>query len=246
MFKASMDELYAVLKDFHKLTNFLIVVFDADRKCVASYPDRMCEFCKEVRKSRELARKCIECDNIGFDVCDKTGKPYIYKCHMSVIEAISPIRFNETSVGYLMFGQILCENHADVYEKAKTVSALYSLDINERMINEMTVADDETISSAVNMMTMCACYLYTNEIIRKSPDILADRLKKHVSENVSGDLSVESVCTHFYVSRTKLYQLSTSAFIAELVGISDSNYFIRLFKKQEGVTPLAYRKNLSE
>lgn len=31
--------------------------------------------------------------------------------------------------------------------------------------------------------------------------------------------------------------------IAESVGFEDNNYFSRVFKKQEGVTPLAYRKN---
>ena len=48
MFKASMDELMRVLRDFHNLTNFLITVFDAERNNVASYPNHMCEFCTEV------------------------------------------------------------------------------------------------------------------------------------------------------------------------------------------------------
>lgn len=272
MFKVSMDDLIKVLKDFHTLTGFLIVVFDAERRTVVSYPGRMCDFCSEVRKSSVLSKKCRASDELGFDTCDKSGKPCIYKCHMSVIEAISPIKFNDTAVGYLMFGQILGKDRSEVREKAKEANLRYGISITDAMIDSMTAADDNTISSAVNMMTMCAEYLYTNEIIKKDVSLLAERLKAYVSDNLSGDLSTEKVCEIFYISRTKLYRLSADAFgmgfsdhvrkcrikeakrllrntdrsvsdIAELVGIRDTNYFIRLFKKHEGTTPLQYRKS---
>lgn len=275
MFKISMNELMRVLKDFHVLTGFLIVVFDAERQTVASYPNRMCDFCTEVRKSPALAKKCCASDGRGFDNCDKSGKPCIYKCHMSVIEAISPIKFNDTAVGYLMFGQILGKDRDEVSEKAKEANSVYGISITDSMIGSMIAADDETIASAVNMMTMCAEYLYTNEIIKKDVSLLAERLKAYVSDNLSGDLSTEKVCEKFYISRTKLYRLSNDAFgmgfsdyvreqrlkaakkllrtgespvwaVAEAVGIKDSNYFVRLFKSQEGVTPLQYRKSARE
>jgi AraC-like DNA-binding protein len=190
---------------------------------------------------------------------------------MSVIEGISPIKFNDVAVGYLMFGQILEEDHRDVYEKANIVNSTYGISISNQMIESMTIANDEMISSAVNMMTMCAEYLYTNEIIKKDANLLADRIKAFVSNNLSSDLCAESVCRRFYISRTKLYRLSSTSFgmgfsdyvreqrikeakkllrsteqpisaIAEMVGISDANYFIRMFKLQEGITPLKYRK----
>ena len=190
---------------------------------------------------------------------------------MSVIEAISPIKFNDTAVGYLMFGQILGKDRSEVREKAKEANSAYGISITDGMIDSMTAADDEIITSAVNMMTMCAEYLYTNEIIKKDVSLLAERLKAYVSDNLSGDLSTENVCEKFYISRTKLYRISADAFrmgfsdyvreerlkvakkllrngespvwaVAEAVGIKDSNYFVRLFKSREGVTPLQYRK----
>lgn len=33
--------------------------------------------------------------------------------------------------------------------------------------------------------------------------------------------------------------------VAEAVGIPDSNYFIKVFKKQTGYTPLKYKKSLN-
>ena len=214
-----MDDLIKVLKDFHTLTGFLIVVFDAERHTVVSYPGRMCDFCSEVRKSPVLSKKCRASDELGFDICDKSGKPCIYKCHMSVIEAISPIKFNDTAVGYLMFGQILGKDRSEVREKAKEANSVYGISITDGMIDSMTAADDEIIASAVNMMTMCAEYLYTNEIIKKDVSLLAERLKAYVSDNLSGDLSVETIASAVNISSSGIIH----SFKKEL-GISLHNY----------------------
>lgn len=274
MFEISMEDLKNVLMDFYNLTKFKIVLYDSGRNFLYSYPETMCGFCKTVRTNPALAKKCISCDNIGFDICDETRKPYIYKCHMSIIEAIAPIYSNEITVGYLMFGQILGTDHQDVRDTAKKISTTYNISLTDSMISEMTVADEAYINSAVNMMTMCANYLYTNEIIRNNPNIFVYQLKEYIHSHLI-DISIESICKHFYISQTKLYKISKKNFhmgisdyirqqrikkakklientddsvsqIATAVGINDTNYFIRIFKKSEGQTPLQYRrKNIS-
>lgn len=269
MLEFSMQELKSVLVDFHNLTKFKIVLYNADRKPLYSYPEHMCAFCETVRSDPKLAKKCIDCDNIGFDICDKTRQPYIYQCHMSVTEAIAPIYSEEILVGYLMFGQILNPENDSVYKSAK---ALTDILITDEMIQQMPSADTTYICSAVNMMTMCANYLCTKEIIRRNPNVLAYHLEQYIQTHLDSDLSTQALCNRFYISRAKLYQLSKQAFhmgisdyvrlqriqrakkrlvntldpvanIAESVGIPDCNYFIRVFKQSEGVTPLKYRKD---
>ena len=270
MFEVSMDDLKKVFEDFYNLTKFMIVLYDNDRKALFSYPEKMCDFCQCVRSNPELYEKCIECDNRGFDICDATRKPYIYECHMSVIEAIAPIYSGEMNIGYLMFGQISRENKEKIRISAKKVCKLYNIEITEDMISKITTADDKYISSSVNMMTMCANYLYTNEIIKNNPNILVYQLKEYLKENLDQDLSIDNICKKFYISQSKLYKLAKTGLgmgisdyirslrlkkaqkllldtdmtitqIAEAVGIYDANYFIRAFKKQTGITPLRFR-----
>lgn len=271
MFKVSENELQNVLKDFYNLTKFKIVLYDSDRRVLATYPTDMCRFCETVRSCPELAERCIGCDNVGFDICDKTRAPYIYKCHMSVIEAIAPIYSDEMNIGYLMFGQILSTDLSEVRQAAERVSKHYGIALTDGMISEMTSVDEALIKSAVNMMSMCASYLYTSEIIRNVPNVFAYRINEYILSHLDADISVDTLCRRFYVSRTKLYKLSSSSFgmgitdyirlqrirvaksllrttdksvlqISCEVGIKDVNYFIRLFKKTEGITPLQYRK----
>ena len=275
MFQVSIEDLKKVFEDFYNLTKFMIVLYDQDRKVLFSHPESMCEFCQCVRENPKLFEKCIECDNHGFDICDATRKPYIYECHMSVIEAIAPIHSGEMNIGYLMFGQIAKENKDKIRTKAKKACDLFGVNITEDMISKITTADEKYIASAVNMMTMCANYLYTNEIVKNNPNILAYQLKEYIKENLNQELSIASVCKQFYISQSKLYKLAKSNFgigisdyirlcrikkakkllldtdmtiaqVAEAVGICDTNYFIRIFKKQTDTTPLRFRNQKND
>lgn len=275
MFQVSIEDLKKVFEDFYNLTKFMIVLYDQDRKVLFSYPEKMCEFCQCVRTSPELYEKCIECDNHGFDICDATRKPYIYECHMSIIEAIAPIHSGDMNIGYLMFGQIARENKDKIRISAKKVCESYGIQITEDMIAKITTADEKYITSAVNMMTMCANYLYTNEIIKNNPNILVYQLKEYLKENLGQDLSIEAICKQFFISQSKLYKLAKTNLgmglsdyirtlrlkkaqkllldtdmpitqVAEAVGIYDTNYFIRVFKKQTGTTPLKFRNQKTE
>lgn len=268
MLEVSMAELKRILVDFHNLTRFKIVLYDADRKVLYSYPETMCDFCKAVRSQPALAKKCIDCDNIGFDICDQTRQPYIYECHMSVTEAIAPIWSNGIHVGYLMFGQILRQPQQTV----AAVATAQGVPVTEEMLRQMPTADDGYIRSAVNMMRVCADYLCTREIIRRNPNVLSYQLEQYICAHLDGELSLDALCRRFYLSRTKLYQLSQQNFqmgisdyirrqrlekakkllastelsvaqIAGSVGIPDANYFTRIFRQTQGVTPLQYRKS---
>ena len=120
---------------------------------------------------------------------------------------------------------------------------------------------------------MCASYLYPNELIRNNPDIFVYQLKQYIDAHLDADISIKTLCSHFYVSRSKLYKISkdnfdmgisdyiknqrinkakklientdnTTSQIAAQVGINDTNYFIRTFKNLQKVTPLKYRNDI--
>lgn len=128
------------------------------------------------------------------------------------------------------------------------------------------------IDSASSMLSMCACYLYYNKIIKKKSDIMVYQLQSYVDANFRENITVSTLCRKFFISKSKLYSLSKSAFgmgvsdyirhkrleeakkllkdtdksvnaIAENIGFLDTNYFIRIFKKDVGITPNKYRKN---
>ena len=96
------------------------------------------------------------------------------------------------------------------------------------------------------------------------PEKLQDILK-YIDENLGSHLNTENLCNVFYISRTKLHQISTAAYgvsitkyildkrmkkarellrmgksvesVAEEVGFSTANYFSKVFHRECGILP---------
>lgn len=129
----------------------------------------------------------------------------------------------------------------------------------------------EKLYSATKIMETCASYLYLTETIAVSEEELTQKIENYINRNIKEEITPEILCDEFEVGRTKLYEIANHSFgtgiaehirdlrvkkacdllkntnikiseIAEEVGIPDYNYFTKIFKKNKGLTPSAYRK----
>ena len=274
MLDVMMPELIRATKDFYNIAGIKTVLYDADRRFLYSYPPSMCEFCEEIRKCPSLTEKCFECDNHGFDACDKTMKPYVYKCHMGLSEIITPIVENRVIIGYMMMGQTLMEGDIDkVRAFIDLAEKKYGVDKNALLseLDKIKLSSRDFLDSAIGVLSMCICYLYTNNIIVKRDGGLGARLRKYIDLHIDGDLALETLCKMLYISKSKLYSVSKAEFgmgisdyiqeqrmkkakkllletdsmisdIASAVGYADAIYFTRAFKRETGMTPKKYRE----
>lgn len=273
MLEIVMEELKKAATDFYNIAKMKIVLYDEDRHVLYSYPEKMCDFCTSVRNECKLEKKCIECDNISFDKCRESGKPYIYKCHMNLSEAIVPINENGITIGYLMLGQILLdEDEEELNNRIGIVAKKCGVNRDELILKASKIKREnrESLASAVSIMSMCACYLYVNKIIKNKSNMLSYQLKNYLDNHFTDDPTLAELCDKFFVSKSKLYTVAKKTFgmgvsdyikmkkiehakrillstdksvikVAEEAGFSDYNYFIRIFKKHTGVTPKLYR-----
>ncbi len=221
MLEIMMDELKTATKDFYNMTGIKIALYDEMRRHLFTYPERMCDFCRTVRKSDKLADKCLDCDRLGFDTCDKTRKPYIYHCHMGLSEAITPICEGEEIIGYMMMGQILCDGDRDLVEAAIWATSEQNTPQRDEFytgLEQLRSVDRAFVSSALSVMSMCVCYLHSNRIIERRSEDFSARLRTYVDRHYTEPLSVAELCRRLYISKSKLYQLSVKAFG---MGVSD-------------------------
>ncbi len=141
----------------------------------------------------------------------------------------------------------------------------------KKIFYECVVVDVRMLEAYARILEACAAYVLSEKYIRLQDEPLALTVNKFICEHLSDPLDIPMLCNGFAIGKTTLckeikseYNLTvtelirlrrveasqkllqknnlTIAEIAEFVGISDYNYFTKVFKKQTGVTPSTYRK----
>ena len=273
MLSIHADRLQAAAKDFYNTTGIQIVLYDEQETLLYAYPDTLCAFCAKIRERGALAQQCLDCDRMGFDACRAKKGIHIYRCFMGLTEATAPIMENGVIIGYMMMGQVLDHaNRAFAMERIAEVAQAHRLPqaVLADALQTVPCITREKLASAANLMSMCACYLWVQQIISVQEDVLLHQIKDFVKGNLSQELTVRTICDRFYIFKSTLYKLSAAAFgmgisdyikqlrleqakkllcssqmkisdIAVQVGIPDANYFTRCFAKHFGMTPRACR-----
>ena len=143
--------------------------------------------------------------------------------------------------------------------------------LREAYYSKVPVSLEKVQASAVLLET-CASYLWLQRYMSLQEDSLPNQIDEYISTNLDANLSVDALCQRFKISRTRLYRIANEYFgkgieqltrslrvkaAAELlkttdmpisevsnnVGYAEYNYFIKVFKKETGFTPLQYRKH---
>ncbi len=268
----SKIEIYGILRDFHKITGATVTIFDIDHKTIAGYPHMPCEFCKQVHKNAVGNQCCVDSDVKAFEMVNRTGQPYTYKCHCGLYETVAPVYHYGVISGYFMMGQII-DNNEESCEKIINLSKKYfdNIQLLQECVNNIPKIDSELLSSYINVLGVIADYMtQTNRIVPKATEI-PEKVREYINKNYKQRLNIDRMCTIFNCSRTTLMNtfkkkfgitvgnyitqkrieaaievLTTTDIMIKSVaiecGFSDQNYFSKIFCNSTGLTPTEYRR----
>lgn len=138
-------------------------------------------------------------------------------------------------------------------------------------IDKMPIIKHDTLTACTNILAMLSDYLLLNKIIKPNSPPLHTQIHDYIIKNISADLTVKTLCSYFKISKSMLYKISIDNYgcgiseyikklriegakrllgtsmnitqVAEAVGMSDASYFIKIFKKETGRTPLQYKRS---
>lgn len=268
----NLNRLDDVFKSYHMVTGYRVAIFDEDGIEIISYPKQVCGLCKVLRSYDEVYEKCRRTELCGFAKAKQLKSTYLYECEMGIYEAVSPLLQGDEIIGYIMTGQLVDgDNKARVIQKCtpyfENRNALFELVETAEILNR-----DKLKAGAV-LMSVCAEYLCLTKDLKRRQKHIFMVIKEYIEKNLVKKITIEELCKEFGISRTSLYKLfgemegggvlesvnqmrlekaktliakTTMSItqISEAVGISDSNYFTRAFKKSYQMTPLLYRKSV--
>lgn len=254
-----IENLSELLKAFYTVTGVKIVVIDSLFNEIAAYPETDCAFCT---KAKTLSGNPCRISEVEFCKKSRSLKNlYTGRCHAGLWESVFPIMDGSLLRGYIMFGQIA--KKGDIPKRDYNPYCLEFADTPRKKTTE-------EIKAYTVILRALSSYAITADSKETSPKEPGLAVADYIANNLSENLSIEALCTHFSMSRSKLYKETTPYMpggigtyiknqrlakakrllaetdlsireISRRTGYCDNNYFSRDFKKCTGFSPAKYR-----
>lgn len=271
----NIEQLNKLLQSFYTVSQIRITVFDDKFNEITAYPPNVPGFCACIRQHTEGLTSCRTSDRKACQAVKYRHSPYIFQCPAGLMEAIYPIEMNHIIIGYMFLGNLAAYEDEDegwktVKEKCKKYSYL-NLSYLETEYKKLHYFSRDYIEASAQIMETIASYLCTRRMASLKYDTLAVQIDLYITEHLSEEISIETICDHFNISRTNLYQIADEVYgvgisthirnarienakkllidtdlpirsISLECGIKDYNYFSKMFKRCTGYTPREYKK----
>ena len=238
----NLDKLYELLKDFYRIAQIRITVFDSDLHELVSYPKDIASVCQLIRSSSAGIDACANCDRSACAEAARQGETYIYRCHAGLTEAIAPLYVNEVLIGYLFFGHVFSY---DSYEEGVSaiLDACQGLPVDttalESACQDLPLISYDYVRSATQILRSVASYLILERMATLQEGKLAVQLDAYLSRNFTKEFTAQNLCAEFGIGKTQLYRLAK-----ELYGHGIAQH-IRNLRMEQAKSMLLDRNGMS-
>lgn len=206
----NIERLDKLLYDFYRITGLTVSVWDSQINQLSFQPKEMRSFCRAIRSTPKGEQLCLLSDRALCMECGKTGKAVSRYCHAGLIDTAVPIKFKDTILGYMMFGQIADKPSSEITPALKKLSENLDMDCDylHSLYEELETHDAEKIDSIANILKMATRYLWLSEYIKIGYDTTASKIDDYIRTHLKDELSVKTLCSVFNISKNRLYDIS--------------------------------------
>lgn len=266
--KFNKEKLNSVIRDFCVITNVSAAVTDENFKIIANCSEKTPRFCMEIQKSNEGLARC-ECSDVSLlEKCRESRRAESHICHAGILDAAIPIIKANKIIGYVIIGR----TRVSEFDESKINWLKADNRRMKKLYYDITEYNEKQIQSMLRLAAMIVSFILTNDIITAEADEFSAKADEFIEKNINSRLTVKSLCREFNVSKNALYEKFRSAFgstvndyiiskrlekgktlllntdmpisrIAEECGFGSYTYFSKLFKCENGLSPISYRKN---
>ena len=270
------ERLLQLITSLHTLTGIQVDILDINGKVVCLSSDRMpfCEMiaaCEDGRRRCEEcdARAVREC---GTDIYSYRCHAGVCETILPIRFGSSLVGY--ISFGQLLDDSPIEEQWADTVKTLGWYTG--DLQQLKEAYLKFRQYSAEEIAACVDILEAFSTFIRGEEMIRTAQLTELQKLEAYLDENYTEKLSLSKVSADLGIGRTKLCILAKNlsggktlsdliaqrrvdaakklllqedypiSEIAERVGISDYNYFTKVFRSVAGVTPSAFRRNAGQ
>lgn len=197
-------------------------------------------FCKAVRNDAELRNYCERCDSFGGLEAVRKGEPYVYICHMGLVDFAVPIFSNGQYLGSIMCGQIKLDN---VYDKL-SLEKIVSHNNHHKFIEENQASYDlvpsmslDRVKAITKVLSWVCARIVETSILQKTQKIEVAPFEPRPSYKKNKNKIILAPALD-YISEHYHKKISLT-YLSNLCDISAS-HFSKLFKKAMEINLVDY------
>ena len=159
----------------------------------------LCEFCESLRFLKNQEYNCMQSDKAAFKMAEETAKPYIYKCHMGLYEAVIPIFIKNRLTAYLMLGQVV--NSEELQSQLQDLEEKllpFAIDPDRKAnllaaFHATTTMSTSKIEAAANMLNIIAQHIINAEVIYVYDMDSIEKAKHYIHQHFKESLSIGAI-----------------------------------------------------
>lgn len=270
-YKFDIDELNTLVKSFHNISSVKIGMCLPDGSTIGVDGGNECEFCRLVRGNKDFFNKCMQNDKRAFELAMQGKSSVyrchagLYESVAPIMYDNKPVAC--IMIGQIA-PEVPHENISK--ELSVRLAGHERLEEIIEAFKKMPHRSDDYVMSSVRIMSACAGYIYLNNLVTIERSSISERFKDYIENNYFEAIDLKTMADTLGVCVTKLCNeiraqcnssphamlkacrirkakellLKTNLPICEIaasVGISDYNYFSRIFKQSENMTPSQFR-----
>ncbi|MDO4285329.1 MAG: PocR ligand-binding domain-containing protein [Eubacteriales bacterium] len=229
----NLSKLVDLFKDFYRLTQIRITVFDDSFHELASYPEEVSPVCQIIRTDRNALHHCNLCDQQACDIASRRRSAYIYRCHAGLTESIVPVYLGNIVIGYLLFGHLLSyPSYGEAVRSITQCCREYRIDLEElrKQCLLQPLIQEDYIHSAAQIMRTVASYLCLERIAILKNEELPARLDEYITRHFTEELNTAVLCDHFRIGKTQLCEMAKQMYG---IGIAQQIRLLRINRAKE-------------
>ena len=274
LFKKEIQEIF---DSFTSCFNIRINYFSPDiRELKVGLHKPVCSYCALIQNKLEMKDLCIQSDKMHCKEASEKKELVSYTCHAGLQEAIHPIFFEDTLLGFVVIGQFRITDTI-------TPPITQACEKKDIPINKLTKAfmkvplyPDKQTQNILNLFKILVKYIVSQQMIARKGNMVLNTIVHYFEENIDKQITLSDAAqlvakSNSYISHLfkKYFDKSFSQMFIEMklnraddffrimpdlsigevaykLGYSDPLYFSRIYKKYRKISPKEFKNKYVE
>ena len=274
LFKKEIQEIF---DSFTACFGIRINYFSPDiRELKVGLRKPVCTYCALIQDKLEMLDSCILSDKTRCEEAFETKELVSYTCHAGLHEAIHPVFFEDTVLGFVVIGQF---RNTDTIPP-HILNACLKKDISEsrltKAFTKVPLFDEKQTQNILNLFKILVKYIVSQQMIARKGNMLLNTIVHHIEENINKQITLSDISrlvgkSNSYISHLfkknfdksfsrmfiemklnkadEFFRIMPDLTIAEVaykLGYENPLYFSRIYKKYRKMSPKEYKTKYVE